>query len=219
MEMTPKLAIVFDLDGTLIDSAADLHAACVKMLAQENAATPSMEKVISYIGNGVPKLVERAMADAGISMQHHSRLVRSFMTFYNQDPATLTTLYPNLVTALDDLIKQGHRLAICTNKPEAPARVILDLLGIEFYFDFVVGGDTLEQKKPSPEPLLHVLKLLKTDRCLYVGDSEVDAETAERAAMPMALFTKGYRKVPVDKLTHDFAFDDFAELGPYIQSL
>lgn len=214
-----KTAIVFDLDGTLIDSAPDLHAACVKMLAQENAAAPSLEQVISYIGNGVPKLVERAIKDVGIPMDQHSRLVRSFMKFYNQDPATMTTLYPNLLPLLDALIKNGHRLGVCTNKPEAPARLILDMLGIEFYFDVVVGGDTLEQKKPAPEPLLHVLKLMQVDSCLYVGDSEVDAQTADRAKLPMALFTKGYRKVPVDKLPHDFAFDDFAALGPYIEAL
>lgn len=214
-----KPAIIFDLDGTLIDSAPDLHAACVKMLARENAPAPSLEQVISYIGNGVPKLVERAMNGANIPMDQHGRLVRSFMKFYNQDPATLTTLYPNLLPVLDGLISNGHRLAICTNKPEAPARLILDMLNIEFYFDVVVGGDTLEAKKPAPEPLLHVLKLLGVDSCLYVGDSEVDAETADRAGLPMALFTKGYRKVPVDKLPHDFAFDDFADLGPYIETL
>ena len=213
-----KPAIVFDLDGTLIDSAPDLHAACVKMLAKENAPAPSLETVISYIGNGVPKLVERAMKAAAIPMDQHGRLVRSFMKFYNQDPATLATLYPNLLDLLDHLIKNGYRLGVCTNKPQAPARVILDLLDIEFYFDVVVGGDTLEQKKPDPAPLLHVLKLMEADSCIYVGDSEVDAQTADSAKLPMALFTKGYRKVPVEKLPHDFAFDDFAALGPYIES-
>jgi hypothetical protein len=131
VEKYMKTAIVFDLDGTLIDSAAALHAACVKMLALENAPAPSLEDVISYIGNGVPKLVERAMTAANIPMDQHSRLVRSFMKFYEQDPATLTTLYPNLLPLLDDLIKAGHRLSICTNKPEGPARVILDLLDIQ----------------------------------------------------------------------------------------
>ncbi len=213
------IPIVFDLDGTLIDSAPDLHAACVKMLAQENAPAPSLQTVITYIGNGVPKLVERAMQDASIPMSEHGRLIRAFMKFYNQNPATLTKLYPNLLPLLDTLIAKGHRLAICTNKPEAPARLILDMLDIEFYFDVVVGGDTLDQKKPDPAPLLHTLKLLDTGRCVYVGDSEVDAETADRAKQPMALFTQGYRKVPVAKLPHDFSFDDFADLGPYIETL
>lgn len=213
-----KPAIVFDLDGTLIDSAPDLHAACVKMLADEGAPTPSLETVITYIGNGVPRLVELAMKDAGIIADQHARLVQAFMVHYDKDPATLTTVYPNLLPLLETLHAAGHKLAVCTNKPEAPARVILQMLDIEKYFDVVVGGDTLAQKKPDPAPLHHCLKLLGTDTCLYVGDSEVDAETADRAKLPMALFTKGYRKVPVADLPHDFAFEDFAALGPYIET-
>ena len=212
-------AIVFDLDGTLIDSAPDLHAACVKMLSDEGVKTPSLETVISYIGNGVPRLVELAMADTGIAADQHARLVQAYMAHYDADPATLTTIYPNLLPLLDALKSAGHKLAVCTNKPEAPARVILKMLDIEQYFDVVVGGDTLSVKKPNPAPLQHCLKLLGTNTCLYVGDSEVDAETADRAALPMALFTKGYRKVPVADLPHAFAFDDFAALGPYIESL
>lgn len=214
--MTP---IVFDLDGTLIDSAPDLHAACTKMLADEGAPAPSLETVIGYIGNGVPRLVELAMRDNGIPADQHARLVKAFMIYYDADPATLTTLYPNLLPLLERLVENGHKLAVCTNKPEAPAREILRLLGVEHFFDVVVGGDTLPQKKPDPAPLHHSLKLLAAESCLYVGDSEVDAETADRAGQRMALFTRGYRKVPVADLPHAFAFDDFAALGPYIESL
>jgi len=212
-----KPTIVFDLDGTLIDSAPDLHAACVKTLADEGVATPSLATVITYIGNGVPRLVELAMKDAGIAADQHARLVQAFMVHYDKDPATLTTVYPNLLPLLETLHANSHKLAVCTNKPEAPARVILNMLNIEHFFDVVVGGDTLAVKKPNPEPLLECLKLMGASNCLYVGDSEVDAETADRAALPMALFTKGYRKVPVADLPHDFAFDDFAALGPYIE--
>jgi len=212
------IPIVFDLDGTLIHSAPDLHAACVKMLADEGAPTPGLETVIGYIGNGVPRLVELAMIDAGIAADQHTRLVKSYMVHYDADPVTLTTVYPNLLVLLENLHVKGHKLAVCTNKPEAPARVILNMLGIEHFFDVVVGGDTLAVKKPNPEPLFECLKLMDVPSCLYVGDSEVDAETADRAKMPMALFTKGYRKVPVSELPHDFAFGDFAALGPYIES-
>ncbi|WP_456389108.1 phosphoglycolate phosphatase [Profundibacter sp.] len=213
------IPIVFDLDGTLVDSAPDLHAACVKMLADEGAPTPDLQTVIGYIGNGVPRLVELAMKEAGIAADQHARLVKSYMVHYDADPVTLTTIYPNLLELLENLKTKGHRLAVCTNKPESPARVILKMLGIEHFFDVVVGGDTLAVKKPNPEPLFECLKLMGVERCLYVGDSEVDAETADRANMPMALFTQGYRKTPVDELPHAFAFDDFAALGPYIESL
>ena len=214
--MTP---IVFDLDGTLVDSAPDLHAACVKMLADEGKPAPSLATVTSYIGNGVPRLVELAMIDNDIGTDQHDRLVASFMGYYDADPVTLTKLYPNLLELLQALKTKGHKMAVCTNKPEAPARVILKAFNIESYFDVVVGGDTLAVKKPNPEPLFECLKLLGVDSCLYVGDSEVDAQTADRAKMTMALFTQGYRKTPVAQLPHAFAFDDFAKLGPYIENI
>jgi phosphoglycolate phosphatase len=110
-------------------------------------------------------------------------------------------------------------MAVCTNKPEAPAREILRLLDAEHYFEVLVGGDSLPVHKPDPAPLLECLKQLNVETCLYVGDSEVDAETADRAKMPMAIFTEGYRKTPVAELPHDFAFNDFAELGPYIEEM
>ncbi len=214
--MTP---IVFDLDGTLIHSAPDLHAACCKMLRDEAKPEPSLQTVTGYIGNGVPKLVERAMAAAGIAPDQHARLVTAFMKYYDADPATLTVLYPNLRDLLDKLKSEGRKMAVCTNKPEAPAREILRLLDAEHYFEVLVGGDSLPVHKPDPAPLLECLKQLNVETCLYVGDSEVDAETADRAKMPMAIFTEGYRKTPVAELPHDFAFNDFAELGPYIEEM
>ena len=211
-------AIVFDLDGTLIHSAPDLHAACNRMLAEEGKPPLSLETVISYIGNGVPRLVALAMQATGIPESEHARLVGVFMRHYDADPATLTTPYPNLLPLLESLKARGHKLGLCTNKPEAPAREILRLLEMEDFFAAVVGGDTLGVKKPDPAPLRQCLKLLGEETCLYVGDSEVDAETARRAGLPFALFTGGYRKKPVSELPHDFAFDDFAALGPWIES-
>jgi len=214
--MTP---IVFDLDGTLIHSAPDLHAACTKMLRDEGKPEQSLDTVTGYIGNGVPKLVERAMAAAGIDAGDHARMVKVFMKYYDADPATLTVLYPNLRALLDKLKAEGRKMAVCTNKPEAPAREILRLLDAEHYFEVLVGGDTMPTHKPDPAPLHECLRQMGVETCLYVGDSEVDAETADRAKMTMALFTAGYRKTPVEQLPHDFAFGDFAELGPYIEEM
>ncbi len=214
--MTP---IVFDLDGTLIHSAPDLHAACCKMLRDEGKPEPSLQAVTGYIGNGVPKLVERAMAPVGIAASEHARLVKLFMKYYDADPATLTVFYPNLRELLDKLKAEGRKMAVCTNKPEAPAREILRLLDAGHYFEVLVGGDSLAVHKPDPAPLFECLKQLNVQTCLYVGDSEVDAQTADRAKMPMAIFTQGYRKTPVNQLAHDFAFDDFFALGPYIKEM
>lgn len=207
--------IVFDLDGTLIDSAPDIHAAANKMLTGIGAAPLDMPTLISFIGNGIPTLVERAMKARNIAPSEHARLTQSMLDHYAKDPATLTTLYDGIETLLPALKQAGHRLGICTNKPEAPTRQILDILGITDLFDVIIGGDTLAVKKPDPAPLHAAFKALGDEAKLYVGDSEVDAETSERAGVPFALFTEGYRKVAIADLTHAYTFAtfrDFAEI-------
>ena len=210
--------IVFDLDGTLIDSAPDIRAAANVMLAGEGAAPLDMATTISFIGNGIPKLVERAMRARDLPMADHARLTQAMLEAYDKNPATLTRLYDGLEALLPALREDGHRLGVCTNKPLAPTRQILDIFGITELFDVIIGGDTLTVKKPDPAPLLAAYDALGEGGRLYVGDSEVDAETAERANVTFAVFTEGYRKVPVEKLTHELAFADFTELGAYIVS-
>lgn len=134
------------------------------------------------------------------------------MSLYHADASGLTVPYPNVVPALEALAGQGYALAICTNKPEGPTRAVLDGLDLARFFAAVVGGDTLPVHKPDPRPLRHALAGLGCTAALYVGDSDVDAETAQRAALPFALFTEGYRKSPVEALPHDHRFSNFATL-------
>ena len=205
-------AVIFDLDGTLIDSAPDIHAAANKMLAEVDEGALSYETIRSFIGNGVPVLVERIIAAQGINAGRHPELLEIFMRHYNADPATLTKLYPNVRAVVESLAAEGARLGVCTNKPEGPTREILRAFDLDRLFDVVVGGDTLPVKKPDPAPLRRAVEALGRELTVYVGDSEVDAETASRAALPFALFTEGYRKRPIEELAFDAAFADFAEL-------
>jgi len=211
--------IVFDLDGTLIDSAPDLHAAAAKMLDGEGKAALPLATIRSFIGNGVPRLVELAMgaADIPFTEAEHTRLTEVFLGFYNAAPADLTTVFDGLEDVLVTLKAEGYVLGVCTNKPQAPAVAILDALGLAKYFDVVFGGDALPQRKPDPAPLHATFNEMGASDCLYVGDSEVDAETADRAGVPFAIFTEGYRKTPVEELVHNWAFSDFAELTPIIR--
>jgi phosphoglycolate phosphatase len=203
-------AIVFDLDGTLIHSAPDLLAAANVMLAGAGAAALDLPTLTGFIGNGVPVLVERIIAARDLDPARHPQLLEAFHLAYAAAPADLTEPYPGVVSALTTLRAQGHALGICTNKPEAPARRILDLLGLTPFFGVVVGGDTLAEKKPDPAPLRAAFAGLGAARGLYVGDSEVDAETALAAGLPFALYTGGYRKAPPEAIAHDAAFDGFA---------
>lgn len=207
-----RAAIVLDLDGTLIDSAPDIHAAAARMLGEFGHAPLPLAQVQGFIGNGAPKLVARVMATVGADAGDHATWFARFLHHYEADPATLTRPYPGVPEALEALSAAGHAMGLCTNKPEAPARAILAQLGIDRHFAAVVGGDTLGVTKPDPRPLAHLLAALPQGPRLYVGDSEVDAETARAAGVPFALFTEGYRKSPVSALPHDMAFSHFGDL-------
>lgn len=205
-------AIVFDLDGTLIDSAPDIRAAANRMLEGEGQPPLDLATIISFIGNGLPKLVERVIGARGLDMADHDRLTGVTLDHYSRAASDLTVAYPGMAAALDRLRGVGHVLGICTNKPEAPARDILRDMDLARYFDAVIGGDSLAVKKPDPAPLRRTFEMLGKGPGLYVGDSEVDAETARNAGVPFLLFTEGYRKSPIAALPHRARFSDFADL-------
>ena len=206
------MRIVFDLDGTLVDSVPDLAAAVNVMLVGEGRAPLDIPTVTGFVGNGLPKLVERAIAHAGLEPADHDRLTAVTLAAYKADPTGRTRVYPGVEECLARLQSAGHRLGLCTNKPHAPALDVLAHFNLARHFDVVIGGDSLAVKKPDPEPLLQALVALGEGPALFVGDSEVDAETALRAGVGFALFTEGYRRGPVEALPHRFAFSKFREL-------
>ena len=206
--------VVFDLDGTLVDSAPDLHAAANRMLDEIGRPPLSLAQVTGFVGNGVPKLVERCLdATGGVDGLRREAVAR-FRHHYDAAPAELTRPYPNVVETASALCAAGCRLGICTNKPEAPARKLLALLGMDGLFGALVGGDTLPAIKPDPAPLMHAIGCLGGDSAsaLYVGDSETDAETAANSGVAFALFTEGYRRAPADALRSAHRFSRFEDL-------
>lgn len=205
-------AVVFDLDGTLLDSAPDLHAAALAMLAEAGLPPVTFEQTRSFIGDGAPKLVERVIQAAGGPTDRQSHFVSRYLHHYALDPVGRTIPYAGVEAALDALAAAGFVMAICTNKPEAPARLMVEHFGLKHHMSAFVGGDTLPQKKPDPAPLLRAVSEIGGNPVLYVGDSEIDSATAQAARIPFALFTEGYRKSPVAEIAHDRSFSDFADL-------
>jgi phosphoglycolate phosphatase len=122
------------------------------------------------------------------------------------------------VATLTALQAAGHPLGVCTNKFHAPTLQVLKALDLMRFFDVVIGGDSLPQRKPDPAPLIAAFDALGAGRRLYIGDSEVDAETAAQAKIPFGLFTRGYRKTPVEQMAKTFAFDDYAALLAWVSA-
>lgn len=204
---------IFDLDGTLIHSAPDIHAAGNAVLESEGLPPIPYDQARSFIGNGARVFLERMeRASAGVNDPVRTeRMRRTFAHTYERAHA-LTRPYPGVPEALEALRSAGWALGLCTNKPIAPTRAILAHLRWTPLFQVVVGGDSLPVMKPDPAPLQKAMRAMGDGPVIYVGDSEVDAATAVAAAVPFALFTEGYRKTPVDTIPHDRAFADWSAL-------
>jgi phosphoglycolate phosphatase len=210
----PPALIMFDLDGTLIDSAPDLALAINSMLADHGCAPLSVGEVRRMVGDGVAMLVARALAARDCEPADCAAAQRSFMRHYESAATSLTTVFPGVAQALQALRAAGIPLAVCTNKPARITTDILDSLGLATYFARVMGGDSLPFRKPDPRVLLTLLGAFNVgpESSLLVGDSEVDAATAHAAAVPFVLMKHGYRRGPLTEIRCRAALENFAEL-------
>lgn len=213
--------VVFDLDGTLIDSAPDIHACVNDVLARHGTPLLTLDQVRSFIGGGVDVLWQKIIAAQELQDAKKPDYIAAFMTCY-QDATQLTRLFSNVAQALETLADRGHPLGICTNKPLAVTQAILAHFGIAHLFGCVIGGDSVPERKPHPAPLRAALQGLGADpacpKAIYVGDSEFDAACAAAVPVPFLIYTQGYRQTPVEQLPHLAAFDDFAALPAMIEA-
>lgn len=207
--------IVFDLDGTLIDSAPDLHCIANKILQQEDCEPITLTQAREFVGNGASVFVQRMRAVSDLPDTEHKRILAEFLEQY-EHATQLTKPYPGVVDTLSELKTAGHSLGICTNKPVTPSHTILRYLGLDTMFDTVWGGDSLPVHKPDAAPLIAAFNALPPNLKVYVGDSEVDASTAKSAGIPFLLYTEGYRKTAVDEIPHAASFSDYAQLKELI---
>jgi phosphoglycolate phosphatase len=217
----PPALVVFDLDGTLIDSAADLALAVNAMLADLGCDPLPVPEVRRMIGDGVAMLVARALAARHCATVDPARAAEIFMRHYESDATSLTTTFPGAGAALRALRSAGIPLAICTNKPARITADILSSLGLAQHFARVIGGDSLPYRKPDPRVLHAVLEAFAASPqdSLLVGDSEVDAATAQAAGVPFVLMKHGYRRGPAAEIACMAALESFEELPALLRAL
>ena len=212
-------AFVFDLDGTLVDSAPDIGDALGAVLREDGRRALSLDEVRGLIGDGVAVLLQRAWAVTGAPLDP-SRLadrVGHFLASYAAGGHVGTRPYPGAIEALRSLRARGVRLAICTNKPIGLTHQLLDVLAVADLFDAVTGGDSLPVRKPHPDHLLGTLDLLdaRPGEAIMIGDSANDVAVARAAGVAVAVVPWGYTRTPAAELGADRVIASFDELASW----
>jgi phosphoglycolate phosphatase len=200
--------VIFDLDGTLVDSAPDLAASVAHALAHLNQPVPNIAQIRGYIGNGAGRLIHRSLTGEKDGVADDSLFKSAqdlFFKHYADNICERSRPYPGVIETLTTLKNSGYKLACVTNKPERFTQSLLRALNLEMFFSQVLSGDSLQRKKPEPDQLLHVAKHcdVAPKNCTMVGDTATDARAAINAQIPVICVSYGYGNI-----------SEMAALGP-----
>ena len=217
------LAIVFDLDGTLVDSIGDVIGAANRLLTEEGRAPLTRDEGRDMVGEGAASLVERAFAATGPkpTPKTLTGLVERYRAIYERHPLDETIIFPGVVETLSALADGGAILGLCTNKPHDISLIILAELGLTRYFSAALGGDALHVRKPDPVHFAAVIEAMSaTSRhAIHVGDSPTDVAVARNAGVPVIVVSYGYSRVAPTDLGADALIDEFTALPSAIASI
>ncbi len=210
-------ALIFDLDGTLIDSKLDLALSVNATLAELGRNPLPHELIFSYVGRGAPALIARALGSAA-SEEDCTRGLEFFIKYYSAHKLDNTVLYPGVREALEAL--QGMPMGVYTNKPVRVSRSIIQELGVASYFRFVYGGNSFERKKPDPMGVESILREFGAapTQAMIVGDSEVDVQTARNSGAWVCGVTYGFGSHLFTKYPPDVLVDNLTELIPHLST-
>ena len=212
--------LIFDLDGTLVDSLPAMYAAANAMLAELGRAPVAAADCAGFVGRGVKVLVTRLLEHTGgLPEGGAAPALARYHALYGADPVTGTTAYPGLRRALAELAAAGHGLGVCTQKPVAPARAILEALDLMPPIAGLTGGDSLDVLKPDPRMFCHAADQLPPGPGVMIGDSLIDARVAEAAGVPFLFRLGGYGDQPDGAAPVAGRFTHFDELPALVARL
>lgn len=214
-------AIIFDLDGTLVDTAPDLMHATNHILAREGRRKVTFDEVRTMVGHGAKKLIERGFAATGTPVPEHrlKALYHAFIDYYSANIAEESRPFPGVVPLLERCREQGIGLGICTNKLEGLSVSLVEALGLSHYFRAIVGPDTLRIAKPDAAPYREAVRRCggTVARSLLVGDSETDVLTARAAGVPVIAVTFGYSERHVAEFAPDHLVGHYDAIWPIVR--
>jgi phosphoglycolate phosphatase len=221
--MTSGRTVVFDLDGTLVDTAPDLINALNFVLDREGLPPVPLHSARNMIGAGARRLIERGLEVEGrvAGLEDITRLTRDFINYYAAHIADISRPFHGLEGALDDLSARGYRFAVCTNKLEWLSKLLLDRLGLSWRFSAICGADTFGVSKPDPAILRQTIARAggEPSAAIMVGDAGPDIGVARRAGIPVIGVEFGYTEVPIADLKPDRVISHMRELPAAVESL
>jgi phosphoglycolate phosphatase len=212
----PLKLIMFDLDGTLVDTIQDISDALNYALRPYGVKRLTVVDTMEMVGEGVSRLVEKAIPIEKLHLKND--VMSRFIEYYSEHLADNSKVYPYVRNTLENL--KGFTKAVISNKREAPSKRLLEELGLSEYFDLIIGSDTAGKRKPSPEPVLYAVTRLGSnpEESIIVGDSNYDIEAGEKAGVKTVAVTYGYR--PRESLLKaDYIIDDIRELMPLVNTI
>ncbi|HYG85651.1 MAG TPA: HAD family hydrolase [Azospirillum sp.] len=218
---SPFPALVFDFDGTLINSVSDITQALNQTLALYGRPALAVEQVRTMVGDGSASLLRAAFRATGEEVADEAlpEVLKRYSDIYLEHPADASCIYPGVTETLQTLAAAGVKLGLCTNKPERISRKILEMIGLAPLFGAVAGGDTLPVRKPDGRPVAWVMEQLGGGRGAMVGDGRNDVLSARGAGIPVVLVSYGYPRGDVRALGADLVIDRFAELPGALERL
>ena len=225
--MKQKFTILFDLDGTLVDTAPDLMLAHNHVMKKFGYPTKSTEEIRNLVGKGAGAMIGRSIwgqAKKEFSKVNDEKIkkemVREFVDFYGKNIIKESTLIDGVKEFLKWCKEQNISMAVCTNKQEHLSNDLLKKIGIYNYFEYIAGSDTFDYCKPDPRHLTSVVEILDGDlkKTIMIGDSETDANAAKSAEIPIILLEDGYTEKKIDEIYHNHLIKDFVGVEKIISN-